>query len=164
MKSYCLTEGLFPQSDLDLFADIKILIEAIPDDLTLPSGDVLTCHLLVAVFRCLFKKVKPETGYFVTSYRHSWFKTPSGNVIDLYPVASGYGPWLLAGDRMSPWSRRMMYEGGHSLRKYEKWKSLDYQYFWLLMLSITKRLVRERAIKTANLRFKFKEAKYKRRQ
>ena len=111
MTPYVLS--LFPREDIDIFWQIKRLVDRLPDvDLGKDeSGEsvVLSCHILCRAIARLFE-LKVEDGLFADIFNHSWLVTNCGNVIDPYPVGILGGPIIVEGcdpfDTFSP-ARRL---------------------------------------------------------
>lgn len=94
-----------PQENLELFEKIKMAVTAMPDiDLGKDEeGEeiILSCHILARAIAKLFS-LKFVDGYFHPNYNHSWLLTPTGNLIDVYPIAVLGGPILISGAFSSP--------------------------------------------------------------
>lgn len=88
----------------------------------------LSCHILARAVRSQFKNLKVKDGFFNRFCEHSWLVTPSGNIIDVYPVAIYGGPILLDCSAASPVKR--LYEPkpshyGKRFRTYEFTRSVE---------------------------------------
>jgi hypothetical protein len=91
---------LLPQSDIDLFKQIRQVVQSLPD-IDLGKDDVseqvlLSCHILGRATAKVFG-LKYIDGYFYPNYQHTWLLTSSQNIIDVYPVAMFGGPVLFNG-------------------------------------------------------------------
>lgn len=86
-----------PGEEVVLFHKIERLINLLPDfDLKGEDGEEtpLSCHLLAqAIGKRLGLKI--ETGVYHDIFEHSWLRTRSGRIIDVYPVATLGGPLLI---------------------------------------------------------------------
>lgn len=86
-----------PEDDLALFERVQKILHCFesPDLGTNESGEqiVLSCHMLSRAFTRILP-VSVRDGAFLTFYEHSWVETPSGYVIDVYPVGAVGGPLL----------------------------------------------------------------------
>ncbi|MDD5098217.1 MAG: hypothetical protein PHD31_00620 [Candidatus Pacebacteria bacterium] len=82
-----------------LFKTIKNVVEKIEIDL---GTELLSCHVLARAITKIIPTLKCEDGYYYPNYCHSWLKTPSGHLIDVYPVASIGGPILIVNHNGSP--------------------------------------------------------------
>lgn len=92
--------------DLRLFEKIRQLVQELPDNLDLGIDDggrqvVLSCHVLVRALANVLG-LQYVDGYFSSRYDHSWLLTPSGHIIDPYPVAIWGGPFMIDGGSASP--------------------------------------------------------------
>ena len=91
--------------DLALFVQIKKSVEQMGDpELGLDEEGkpiVLSCHILARAVARKFP-VCVRDGYFAGHYDHSWVETPSGHLIDPYPVAVIGGPIMFEGSTASP--------------------------------------------------------------
>lgn len=80
-----------------LFRKVQRVIDLLPDiELATEDGEKieLSCHLLSrAIGKCFDLTV--ETGKYHEIYEHSWLRTRSGRIIDVYPVATLGGPLLI---------------------------------------------------------------------
>ncbi len=85
------------EEEVSLFRKIEKVVDLLPDiDLGTEGGKEipLSCHLLAqAIGTCLHLKV--ETGTYHDIFEHSWLRTRSGKIIDVYPVATLGGPLLI---------------------------------------------------------------------
>lgn len=92
---------LLPQSDINLFNQIRRVIKSLPDiDLGRDGrGEriVLSCHILGRATAKVFE-LKYVDGYFYPNYQHTWLVTSAQNIIDVYPVAMFGGPVLFNGE------------------------------------------------------------------
>ena len=92
-------KDLIPEEDLKLFGKIKDVVRQISNISFENFGlgdDTISCHVLVRSLEPFFE-VKIVDGFFLNYYNHSWLVTPSGNVIDVYPVGILEGPILVEG-------------------------------------------------------------------
>lgn len=64
---------------------------------------VLSCHMLARAIGKIFN-LKIVDGYYHHGYEHSWLVTPSGHIIDVYPVGMIGGPLICIGGRFSPFN------------------------------------------------------------
>lgn len=56
---------------------------------------VLSCHILVRAAAKVYN-LKYQDGFFpAIGFEHSWLLTPTGNVIDVYPVGIVGGPIMI---------------------------------------------------------------------
>lgn len=62
---------------------------------------VLSCHILGRALAKVFS-LQYRDGYFYPNYCHTWLLTPTGHIIDPYPVAILGGPILIDGLNFSP--------------------------------------------------------------
>ncbi|MDP2668851.1 MAG: hypothetical protein Q8P07_03405 [bacterium] len=107
------TLRFIPEDEVKLFEKIRAAILRMPDlDLGRDENDseiILCCHILARAVAKVFS-LRYEDGYFSerTPYSHSWVLTPTGNIIDLYPVGMLGGPlfvesvysWLSPGKKL----------------------------------------------------------------
>lgn len=106
---------IIDEDDLSLWQEIRYIVEKLPDmEFELHGKSVgITAHMLVGALVQLFPdRLQVETGSFLAGFNHSWLRTKSGNVIDVYPVGLLGGPVLYSGDVDSPAS--VMYKPGIS--------------------------------------------------
>ena len=94
-----------PENEVILFEEISRRIHALPD-LDLGKDEdgrlvILSCHMLARAVARVFR-LNYCDGYFYQTYRHSWVQTPTGHIIDVYPVAMLGGPVLYDGLSGSP--------------------------------------------------------------
>ncbi|MES3005070.1 MAG: hypothetical protein V4690_03100 [Patescibacteria group bacterium] len=91
------SRSLVSDTDFLLFSKIRQAVIDLPDlDYGKDKEDnpvLLSCHMLAMACSRAFE-VKAEHGFYLESYRHSWLRLPSGNIIDVYPVAQLGGPIL----------------------------------------------------------------------
>lgn len=92
-----------------LFERIKRSVDLMPDlDLGLDEKQrpiVLSCHMLARATASVFA-LQYADGYFLPHFEHSWVFTPSGHVIDVYPIAMLGGPVLIDGAIAKKWYRK----------------------------------------------------------
>jgi hypothetical protein len=95
---------LISKADITLFHNIRTAVESLPDNLDLgkdPSKQkvVLSCHILVRAVVASMPRhpLALCDGRFLRVFEHSWIMTPSGNIIDVYPVGMIGGPLLIDG-------------------------------------------------------------------
>lgn len=92
-----LVLSVLPEEEVALFRKIQRVIDLLPDiELVTEDGEKieLSCHLLSrAIGKCFDLTV--ETGKYHEIYEHSWLRTRSGRIIDVYPVATLGGPLLI---------------------------------------------------------------------
>lgn len=114
MEFYAASKGNINPADLELFAKIRSVLEAMPNVVFDPTEsrwgtcrNQVTCHLLCrALAKCL--SAKAHDDHFVTRYQHTWIVPKSrSSIIDAYPVA-GAAPFIVSYDHASPW--RHLYE------------------------------------------------------
>lgn len=99
MKTYAETQtDRMPPEELVLFRRIRDAVNRLPDDpglRTNPHGrTVLSCHILARAVAMVFG-LKCVDGFFHPTFSHSWLVTPSGNIVDVYPVGIVGGPIFL---------------------------------------------------------------------
>lgn len=98
MKTYLEEQtDRVPQTEQDIFRAVRRAVNSLPDEMPLgrgPDGKViLSCHILARAVGRVFG-LKCVDGFFHPTFQHSWLVTPSGNVIDVYPVGILGGPIL----------------------------------------------------------------------
>lgn len=100
---------IIPREDQILFERIQNLFRALPD-ISVGTNDTaekieISCHLLVRAFGKVLN-LAWEDGFFATFYCHSWLRTPSGHIFDVYPVGILGGPlWIASTNVLSPGRR-----------------------------------------------------------
>lgn len=121
MKPHVLSR--LPKEDVDLFWKLWIGIRNLTDDLGLGLDDKnqdveLSCHILARAVANIFPTLRVADGTLL-HFNHSWLITPSGHIIDIYPVAIYGGPLMMDGDHCSP-ARYLYIEGDAktNLRRY----------------------------------------------
>lgn len=101
-------ERFISEEDLALFTRIRKAVEQMgnPDLGSDEEGRpvILSCHILARAVAKVFP-VRVRDGYFAWNYDHSWVETPSGHLIDPYPVAAIGGPIMFEGSEASPQRR-----------------------------------------------------------
>ena len=106
MLPYAIKEGIVSPDELDLTRKIAQIIQALPDVPIPPdlhgTKQEVSCHMLVRAIHALYPELQVQDGFYHSQYPHSWLLTPTGNVLDVYPVAGASGPLLLAGGEASP--------------------------------------------------------------
>lgn len=80
-----------PQEELAKFLQVRAAVQRLPDRLDLGRDVVLSCHVLARAVGRVFK-LRVEDGFFHPTFQHSWLVTPSGCIIDVYPVGIVGGP------------------------------------------------------------------------
>ena len=114
-----------------LFDKIRICIGVLPEIDLGKDGRFqkipISCHLLARAVADVFD-VKAVDGKFLDAHDHSWTETRSGNIIDVYPIASLGGPILW--DSNAPLLTKLMYErmSEKESEEYYSW-SLDPSFF-----------------------------------
>ena len=87
--------------EMALFEKVRLAVASMPDvDLGIDEkGEpvILSCHVLARAVAKVFS-LQYVDGYFYRRYDHSWIETPSGNIIDIYPVAIIGGPIMMDGN------------------------------------------------------------------
>jgi hypothetical protein len=97
MKPYAA--HLAPPEDLEALTQIRDLMEKLPE-WGIPHKDdphdhaLVSCHTLARAFASAMTDLTVVDGH-VLGHEHSWLMTKSGNVIDVYPVATVGGPLLI---------------------------------------------------------------------
>lgn len=103
MKPYVLS--VVPEDVLSFFSDVSRVVEGL-EDVTLPEGRELSCHMLTRALSARMHnkksssvRLRTRTGLFNGRYTHSWLLVSSVSnpgsewIIDAYPVGA------LAGSR-----------------------------------------------------------------
>jgi hypothetical protein len=96
-----------PPEEVKLFWNVWNTVMLSPDHLDLGKDDEgqdveLSCHILARAISRLFPSLRFADGTYLHGYNHSWLVTPSGHIIDIYPVAGASGPELKDGNHPSP--------------------------------------------------------------
>ena len=125
-----------PQDDVDIFFKIRKVVENFPDR-GFASGKMgepmpLSCHLLARAIGKIFG-LKYVDGHSFPGYQHTWLVTSSGNIIDVYPVATLGGPIILDGNCV------------RQVKNFYKKKRLSIgasNYYFRLALSQTENIIR----------------------
>lgn len=95
--------SLVPDVQYSLFSLIRDLVKGLPDELLLPSGNVLSCHHLSKALATMFD-LECVDGYF-GAVQHSWLRYDPF-IIDPYPVGLLDGPIMVSLEYITlPWSR-----------------------------------------------------------
>ncbi len=93
------------EEDLAIFKRIRNAVLKLPDiNLGLnKEGDkiLLSCHILARAVARVFL-LKYVDGFFIPNFCHSWILSPSGHVIDVYPVGILGGPILMVASGNAP--------------------------------------------------------------
>ncbi len=116
MVPYAVREGAVTAAERELVTELAAILEQLPeisikrDQWGYPQE--VSCHMLVRAIARVYRDHNLEVvdGYYYPNYQHSWMRTAMGNVIDVYPVAGGTGPILIAGNGGSP--VRFLYRKG----------------------------------------------------
>jgi len=86
------------KDELALFKRIEKIVSCL-SDIDLGEDEkgkkiILSCHILARAVSQVFG-VKFVDGFYYPNFEHTWLVTSSGNVIDLYPVATIGGPIMV---------------------------------------------------------------------
>lgn len=99
-------EKYIPPEEIELFNEIRAVLEKMEEPnlgFDEEGREILpSCHMLVRAMAKVFPQVKVQDGYYSRRFSHSWLKTKSGHLIDLYPVAMVGGPLMMDGGEESP--------------------------------------------------------------
>lgn len=103
-------ESQIPREEQKLFAEIRKCIANLPNEFDLGNNEggerlELSCHILARAVALLFN-LKYVDGKHLDLVEHSWVETPTGNIIDVYPVGALGGPQLIAADSFFVFKRR----------------------------------------------------------
>lgn len=96
MKPYVLSK--LSKEEIELFEKIRRAVNDLPDVDLGKNEDgenlILSCHILARAIAKVFH-LQYVDGHFYPYYQHTWLLTPTGNIIDVYPVAVLGGPILM---------------------------------------------------------------------
>lgn len=99
------TSRYVPEEEILLFETISSVVKNMKDvDLGLDeqgNAILLSCHILARAISAVFG-LECVDGYFSVGYQHSWLKTKTGHVIDVYPVGIIGGPIFCVVAGLSP--------------------------------------------------------------
>jgi len=91
--------SIYEQESLEIIGKI---LKAMPDvDYGVDAGGeqlFVSCHVLARVVTSFFPKFPYRDGYYADFFEHSWNVTPTGHVLDVYPVGCLGGPIIIDGD------------------------------------------------------------------
>jgi len=117
MKPHVLSR--LPVKDVELFEKVRRAVTDLPD---VDLGEdrtgqkvFLSCHMLARAVGQVFG-LKHVDGYFYPNYEHTWVLTPSGNILDVYPVGILGGPFLVDAGMDCPSPARRLYKKKRILR------------------------------------------------
>lgn len=94
-------ENLIHPADVAVFRSIESKFHDLRID------DCISCHVVAAAVQRAWPSLKLVHGRFMMHWEHSWLVTPSGNIIDAYPIAVLGGPILIDMNN-GPWPLHMM--------------------------------------------------------